>query len=74
MRKLILEPEGWPCCLCECPPGLFLYKDDVCFKDEYGEAGNSYCSSGEIFWGGKTDKKERALLVVQPIKYTWIDE
>ena len=36
MRRLVLIPEGWPCELRECPPGLFLYQDNVCFKTEYG--------------------------------------
>jgi hypothetical protein len=35
MKRLVLEPQGWPCTLEECPPGLFLHRDSVGFKTEY---------------------------------------
>jgi hypothetical protein len=36
VKRLTLEPVGWPCTLQECPPGLFLHGNEVCFKTEYG--------------------------------------
>lgn len=35
MRRLILVPSGWPTTLSECPPGLFMYEGELCFKTEY---------------------------------------
>lgn len=35
MKRLVMEPVGWPCTLRECPPGFFLYEDTVCYKTEY---------------------------------------
>jgi hypothetical protein len=36
MKRLVLEPDGWPRTLRECPPGLFVHDDEVGFKTEYG--------------------------------------
>lgn len=68
MKKLTIEPQGWPCRLCECPPGYFVFDDDLCFKSEYGD---SYCDSGESFWGGTTSKTDRDRLIVQPAVAVW---
>jgi len=35
MKRLVIRPEGWPCKLGECPPGLFLHGDGLCFKTDY---------------------------------------
>jgi len=76
MKRLELKPDGFPQIYTECPPGLFLFKDNVCFKSEYfttqGDA-ESYCDSGEYFWGGVSTIEERNNLIVQPLKYEWID-
>lgn len=32
MKRLIIEPTGWPCSLRECPPGLFVHNDIIGFK------------------------------------------
>ena len=71
MKKLELIPLNFPCRLGECPPGFFLFRDEVCFKSEYTE---SYNSAGEYFWGGTSDKNETWALIVQPLDYKWIIE
>ena len=70
MKRLILSPKGWPCMLFECPPGFFMFHDSLCFKSEYG-GDEVFCDSGEIFWGGVSDKQERGHLVVQPVVAEW---
>lgn len=71
MKRLVMMPDGWPCTLGECRPGHFIYQDRLCFKDEYGSAGNSYNEAGEIFWGGTTDRQDRNTLTVQPVLPIW---
>lgn len=66
-----MMPDGWPCTLGECRPGHFIFQDLLCFKDEYGSAGNAFNEAGEIFWGGTTDVTERRKLVVQPVDPVW---
>jgi hypothetical protein len=75
MRRLEVKPEGWPCKLSECPPGLFLFGDGLCFKTEYRTSGYSevFCESGEMFWGGTDDKEQREVLTVQPVIVVWED-
>jgi hypothetical protein len=54
------------CRLQVCPPGFFIYNDDIHFKNEYGDA---YCGdTGEVFWGGTDNKEDRDKLMVEPIK------
>jgi len=52
MKRLVLEPFGWPCTLGECPPGHFLWEDSVCFKTEYGgmECSNPGVPGPEVKW------------------------
>jgi hypothetical protein len=77
MKRLLIEPHGWPCTLAECPPGFFLYQDDLCMKTEYvresidGKGPEAYCDSGEAFWGGVSTNAECAKLVVQPVNTKW---
>lgn len=71
MKRLVMVPEGWPCMLSECRPGHFIFESRLCFKDEYEGAGNSYNEAGEIFWGGTSDKHDRAKLIVQPVSPVW---
>jgi hypothetical protein len=80
MKHLCLEPEGWPCPLSECPPGLFVFNNIVGFKSEYGRVDEDrrysdvFCAdSGEYFWGGESNKEAREALVVQPVKAHWVD-
>ena len=47
-----IKPAGFPCKIEECPPGMFLYENQICFKSEYKtNAGEMelYCDSGEAF-------------------------
>lgn len=73
-RRLCLVPNGWPCRLDECPPGLFVQlahlRDDepgVGLKTEYESAGPFVLSSGEVYWGGVSTPAERDALVVMPL-------
>ena len=81
MRRLIIEPNGWPCTLLECPPGHFLWtntggsfavrESTLCFKTEYQS--EVFNSAGEYFHGtGKQgDRVEDA--IVQPVIARWED-
>jgi hypothetical protein len=89
MKKLTVVPNGWQCTLKDCPPGLFLINDCLGIKTEYrpvrlNPLNGTYstdttdvevyvASSGEVFWGGVTSKKERLELIVQPCIYQWRD-
>lgn len=64
MRYLIMAPWGWPCKLNECPPGHFVYNDQLCFKSEYGED-QAYNSAGEYM----ADPD----LTVQPVVPRWVE-
>ena len=76
VSKIILKPSDWECTLAKCPPGLFVFNGEVCFKTEYrGSGGHSeaYCSSGEAFWGGQKHKADVDNLKVIPAYYE-VDE
>lgn len=70
IKQIKLIPYGFQCALTECPPGFFLFHDEVCFKSEYltGISPDAYCSSGEYFWGGTNLSIERDKRIVQPLK------
>ena len=74
-KDLKLKPDGWPCSLGACRPGLFVYKmDEVCMKTSYKDStGNIevYLSDGSVFWGGTSNHESRSALIVQPVKYIW---
>lgn len=61
--------------LAACPPGLFRFNGELCFKSEYRttrENGSSVCdayvvASGEYFWGGTSVDVQREALKVQPV-------
>ena len=82
MQQLCLEPEGWPCPLSECPPGLFVVNNNsVGFKSEYGRMEGDrrysevFCAdSGEYFWGGTSNKDARESLIVQPVVARWVEK
>ncbi len=76
MKRLVLEPNGWPCTILECPPGHFIHysgKDrDIGFKTEYGkenERDNVFNSAGEYFRPTDGDK-----CIVQPVYAEWKDD
>ncbi len=76
MKRLVLKPHGWPCCLVKCPPGLFLSGESVGLKSEYRESNGqieAYNECGEFFWGGAKTEAERRALIVQPLEYEWED-
>lgn len=64
--------------LAECPPGLFLFGNTLGFKSEYmspsthvpgGYKVDAYVvESGEFFWGGTSNPREREVLLVQPME------
>lgn len=67
MKQLVLNPNGWPCELSECPPGHFIELEyqTLCFKSEYrNENGRieAYNSGGEFFHGDG---------LVQPVIAVW---
>jgi len=60
MKEVIIYPLGWMCKIEECPPGFFMYEEQLCFKSEYGQD-NIFCSSGEYFITRN--------IIVQPVSY-----
>jgi len=69
VKQLILNPDGWPIPLGECPPGFFVYEGQLCFKSEYAAEMQIYNSAGENFC-----VKDRDKLIVQPVFAEWIDD
>jgi len=69
MKRLVLMPNGWACTLEECPPGLFIFNKQVCFKSEYHNNGNveAFNNSGEYL---SINQKE----IVQPVDYEWQED
>lgn len=66
MKMVKIIPDGWEIMIEECPPGFFMYKDQLCFKTEYKAEPDFtdievYCSSGETFMPRK--------VLVQPVVY-----
>ncbi len=78
MKTLQIIPDGWPCKLIECPPGLFSFSGTIGLKSEY-YANNPdkievFCSeTGECFWGGTQQAEARAALMVQPVIVRWAE-
>jgi len=70
MRRLVIEPDGWPCRFDECRPGFFLHEDNLCLKSEYGN-GEAYNEAGETFTGGSASNNDPTALVVQPVVACW---
>ena len=69
--QLVIMPEGWPCLLRECRPGLFVFEGILCFKDDYDQKGVFCCDSGSMFWGGTENDDDRQTLQVQPVVTQW---
>lgn len=65
VMKLVILPNGWPVKLDECPSGFFVYKEQLCFKSDYGQ-NDIFNSAGEYFVTKDID--------VQPVFYDWIEE
>jgi hypothetical protein len=74
MKELVIEPDGWPCRLDECRPGLFVCDGALVALSEYGQNPEGYlASSGEFFAGGVGTQDERNALMVQPVRAVWRD-
>jgi hypothetical protein len=72
MKQLIIKPNGWPCSYAECPPGLFVYHSQLCFKSEYGNDNPYLVGSGEYFCAGAPNS-QRDGLEVQPCVFEWVE-
>lgn len=47
-----LRPSGFNCKIENCPPGMFLYENQICFKSEYGNNNGDievFNDAGEYF-------------------------
>lgn len=66
MKTLKIVPDNWPCSIFDCPPGFFVYKDQLCFKTEYGDC-ECYNSIGETFCKDNTTE-------VQPVVTEWCND
>ena len=66
----VVRRIGIPVTLNCCPPGVFEFDGSLGFKTEYTDphlGPEAYClSSGEVFWGGVTNRHARSMLHVQP--------
>jgi len=72
MKRLTLEPNGWPCTLAECPAGAFIHSGEhLGFKTEYNMANDhrtlAYNEAGECFCAGDDT-------IVQPVDPVWSDD
>ena len=66
IERIELIPHGHKCKLKDCPPGFFLFENEVCLKTEYGE-NDSYLDNGEVLWGGTNSEQTREKHIVQPL-------
>jgi hypothetical protein len=72
--KIRIDRKAKLCTLADCPIGLFLYQDTLCFKSEYGDNDgfvHAYIVwSGEYLWGSPNAKTkyEQSQLMVLPLK------
>lgn len=67
-RLMLIEPNGWPCQLQSCPPGLFVFNGTLCFRAEFSVREPFVVETGKVFWGGTSTDIDRACLIVQPCK------
>lgn len=65
MKRLVLNPAGWPCRLAECPSGLLVHEGELRLKTAYAE---HYLGSGDAWGYAKPD------LIVQPVVAKWEEE
>lgn len=75
MKRLVILPDGWPCTLAECPPGLFLFQERTLgLKTDYSDDQPYVVDSGEVFWGGVGTPEDREELIVQPCAWGWVND
>ena len=67
IKSIEILPYGFKCKLGECPSGLFLFGNTLCFANDYNEY--FIVENGDALWGGTTSKEERDQLIVQPMVY-----
>lgn len=64
-KNIMIKTDTTECTLEDCPIGLFVSNNELCVKTEYGL--DAYIvSSGEKFWGGATNMKDLANVMVTP--------
>lgn len=72
MNPITLVPNDLPCTFDKCPPGLFVYDGELCFKSEdstpnsEGLQEDAYWLSGQYWWGKAKTIKDRNAEIVQP--------
>jgi hypothetical protein len=74
---LQIEPDGWPCLLKYCRPGLFVFDNALAIKTDCCDSGGRhevYCGDGDAFLGGVATIQERDQLTVQPVRAVWLIE
>lgn len=66
MTKFLIEAAE-SCQFRECPPGLFTYRDSLCFKSAYSSARQqpqAFCvETGDVLWRGTRDRR----ILVRPL-------
>lgn len=72
MKRVTIQPDGWPVKIEECPPGHFMYEDQLCFKSEYMTSESDY-KDIEVFNSGGEYFMPREVLV-QPVTYEITEE
>lgn len=85
--KMIINPEGWPCKLKDCPPGFFVWEGNLCFKTEYKAmetVGPTNVPGSDVRWvaGNRIDAYNKAGehfcrgedIEVQPAIAVWDDD
>ena len=63
--RIELVPSGFPCRLANCPPGPFLYGDNVGMKSVHDSV--YVVNNGDAFWGDTDKGACRNDLIVQPL-------
>jgi len=68
--EIEIKPDNFETTIQDCPSGLFLFKDSLCFKSSYNEI---YLCSGSAFWGGVETREEMLKLRVIPLRHEIIE-
>jgi len=65
---LIILPSGFPCSLQDCPPGHFIFNEQLCFKSEYNQSEVEAFNSGGEYLCISRDE------IVTPVKAEWLEK
>lgn len=68
-RALVLEPDGWPCSIRDCPDGLFTWAEDVYLK----QGDRAMWLDGVEFDPYPASPDKLRDMDVQPVRATWRD-